>query len=245
LQAGKDPALADPKFRSDVLALFRDAKNDDPKVRRYLALALGRLGDREAVPVLLEVAADEGTSGAPSDPETRIYALWALGAIGDPRALPELLARARDDDPGLRKTALHGLGAFPGEDARAALLAGLADGVEDVRWNAALALARRGDAAAGPVLLQMTDRAHLATVAGLTADQREEAILQAVAAAPAVDLPELRAALGRLREGDPSLKVREASPRPRPTPIRLPRARPRASGPRPVTRAAGSAPSAA
>ena len=80
-----------------------------------------------------------------------------------------------------------------------------------MRWNAALALARRGETAAVPVLLQMLDRAHLATVVGLTAEQREEAILEAVTAAAGLPSPELTAALGRLRENDPSLKVREAA----------------------------------
>jgi len=211
LQAGRDQALGDPKFRSEVRALFAEARNDDPRVRRYLALALGRLGDREAVPALLEAARDEGGQGRPVDPETRVYALWALGAIGDPAALPELGLRARDPDPGLRKTAVHALGAFAGEEATAALRAGLEDATEDVRWNAALALARRRQPAAAPVLLQMIDRAHLEAVPGSTAEQREQVMVEAAAAAASIPTPALRDALEHLREGDPSLKVREAA----------------------------------
>ena len=85
--------------------------------------------------------------------------------------------------------------------------------MEDVRWNAALALARRHDARAAPVLLQMMDRAHLATIAGLTPDQREDAIEQAAAAAGGVDDPALRRALEGLRDSDNSPKVREAARR--------------------------------
>jgi hypothetical protein len=150
LQAHKDPALQDPKFAESLLALFRDSKNDDPRVRRYLALAMGRLKDPRAVPLLIE-ALDEDP-GQAADAETQIYALWALGAIADPAALPALMQAAKSSDPGLRKTAVHALGSFPGDASRAALAEALQDAVEDVRWNAAIALARRGDAAGAPVL---------------------------------------------------------------------------------------------
>ena len=76
-----------------------------------------------------------------------------------------------------------------------------------------MALARRGDPRAAPVLLRMMDRAHLATIPDLTPDQREEAIQQAAAAAGNLDDPELRRALQALRDADPSPKVKEAARR--------------------------------
>ena len=163
------------------------------------------------MPALLEAA--QGAPDAPADSETQIYAVWALGAIGDPAALPGLVELARADDAGVRKAAVHALGSFPDEAAAAALAAALSDPAEDVRWNAAVALARRGDARAAPVLLQMMDRAHLATIPDLTPDQREEAIQQAAAVAGNVDDPELRRALQALRDADPSPKVKEAARR--------------------------------
>ena len=115
--------------------------------------------------------------------------MWALGVIGDPQAVPRLVALAAGDDPGLRKAAVHALGAFPTEDARAALATALSDPVADVRWNAAVALARRRDPAAVPVLLSMMDRGELAAVPGLTDEQRSEAMVQAVTAAAVIDDP--------------------------------------------------------
>src|SRR5712691_4962544 len=85
LQAHKDPALKDPRFVDEAVRTFRESASDDPRVRRYLALALGRLGDRRAVPALLLAAKDSAPDGAHPDPETQIYAVWALGAIGDPQ----------------------------------------------------------------------------------------------------------------------------------------------------------------
>jgi HEAT repeat protein len=211
LQARKDPALSDPRFVDEVAKTFEEAQRDDPRVRRYLALALGRIGDPRVLPTLRRaIAAD---AEGPIDTETQIYAVWALGVIGDPAALPDLVRLARGDDPGLRKAAVHALGSFATEVAREALAAALQDPVEDVRWNAAIALARRRDARAIPVLLQMMDPAHMAQVPDLAADQREDAVLQAVTAAAAFPEPEVRAALERLRDRDPSMKVREAARR--------------------------------
>ncbi|PYQ50923.1 MAG: hypothetical protein DMF78_14445 [Acidobacteria bacterium] len=211
LQAHRDPALKDPRFVEEAVRTFQESAADDPRVRRYLALALGRLGDRRAVPALLQAAKDSAADGAHADPETQIYAVWALGAIADPEALPALVDLGRSEDGGVRKTAVHALGSFPGEASRAALVKALDDTVEDVRWNAAVALARRRDAAATPVLLEMLDRAHLGAVAGMTEDQRVDTLLQAVEAAAVVPDARLRDALARLRDGDASLKVREAA----------------------------------
>ena len=54
--------------------------------------------------------------------------------------------------PACARAPLHALGAFASDDARQALAVGLEDAVEDVRWNAALALARQKDARAATVL---------------------------------------------------------------------------------------------
>jgi HEAT repeat protein len=211
LLAKKDPALSDRAFAADLVRTFEEAKTDDPRVRRYLALTLGRLGDRGAVGALIEAAdvPKEGEAGA--DAETRIYAIWALGMIGDPAAVPVVIKLLGSEDAGLRKSAAHALGAFPGPEGQEALVRALEDATEDVRWNAAIALARQGDARGAHVLLQMLDRNHLATVEGLQPDQREEAMLEAVAAAAVLSDPELRGALEGLAQGDPDLKVREAA----------------------------------
>jgi HEAT repeat protein len=208
LQSGKHKSLRESEFVAELVRLFEDATADDPRVRRYLALAMGRLGDPRAVPVLSRVLRE---SGADADSETMIYAAWALGAIGDRSAVPVLADTSTAEDAGLRKAAVHALGALPGDESRAALERSLADAADDVRWNAALALARRGDAAAAPVLVQMLDREALAKTPGLTPEQRETVLLEAAAAAGAVPHDDLKAALLALRDRDPNLRVREAA----------------------------------
>lgn len=211
LQAGKDPALRDPDFIGEVARVFDESAGDDPRVRRYLAVALGRLGDPRAVPALLK-AVREAEAGSPSpDPDTRIYAVWALGVIADTAAVPDLLGLSTSEDAGLRKTAVYALGSFPSNEVRLALVKALADPVEDVRWNAALALARTGDVRAAPILLQMMDRQYLARINQLSPPQQEEAMLEAIKAAARVPDPAVREALRHLRDGDSSPAVQQTA----------------------------------
>jgi HEAT repeat protein len=198
-----DPQALDeePGAREEVRRLFREA--EDPEMRQYLALVLGRTRDREAVPLLTAALQDP-------DDKTRIYALWALGSLGDPAARGALERALADPDAGIRKTAAFALGEA-GDPAAVPLLAkGLDDAVADVRWNAALSLARLGSDAGVPVLETMADRRLLAQVPEITPEQQEEAMVSAVRALSVVGGPEQASLFERLSE-DPSLKVRQAA----------------------------------
>src|SRR5712691_11898086 len=98
--------MADPKVRADkslapALVKAFESSSDDPRVRRYLALAIGRLDPP------LPPAAIKDLTDALQDPdgETRISVIWALGSSGDPAVVPRLipLFTAPDTDAGIRK----------------------------------------------------------------------------------------------------------------------------------------------
>ncbi len=188
----------------EMIDVFETAERDDPRVRRYIALALGHVGDPRAVPVLLEALSDD-------DPETRIYSIWALGALGDERAIAPLLELAHHDDPGIRKMAVYSLGALRAEEARDTLRAALDDYEMDVAWNAAMALAQLGDATGKDRILQMLDREFLSTVADMTEEQRVDVMMTAMKGAVLLADPQLRTRLEDISEGDPDLKVRQAA----------------------------------
>jgi HEAT repeat protein len=195
----KDPALA-----AQVARAFQDSENGDVQLRRYLALALGQMGQPAATPVLLDALGD-------SDPETRGYAIWALGASGDTAAVDALIPLLSSEDPGIRKLTAYALGHLGAKRVIPLLLPLLNDATDDVRWNAALALARLGDPAALPTLRQMLDRSYLAGVAGMDDAQRQEAMINAIKALALLEDPSSRSLVLDVSKNDPDLKVRETA----------------------------------
>jgi HEAT repeat protein len=201
----KLPALKDPAekaaFSAAAMQAYAGAAADDPRVRRYLTLVLGRLGDPRAVPLLEGALADK-------DAETRLYALWALALVGDPKSAPKVRPLLDSEDPGVRKTAAFAAGRMEDGEAVPALKKLLADPVTDVRWNAALALATLDDASGKDVLLGMCDRAALRRMPGLSSDQQEDALLNGLRGLALLKDADARSLGRRMMEADPSLRVR-------------------------------------
>src|SRR5215475_13370057 len=156
--------MADPKVRGDktlapaLIKAFQESSGDR-QVRRYLALAIGRLDP----PLPADAVADLTHALDDPDSETRISVIWALGSSGDPAVVSTLvpLYTAQDSDPGVRKMVVYALGALPGDAQLTTLRTALNDPVADVRWNAAVALARHGNHEGVGMVQQMLDRPYV------------------------------------------------------------------------------------
>src|SRR5262245_23493473 len=212
--------MADPKVRADaslapaLVKAFQDSKGDT-QVRRYLALAIGRMG-----PPLPAAAVAELTQALDDpDSETRISVIWALGSSGDQTVVSRLLPlyTAPDGDPGVRKITVYALGALPGEEQLPILRTALQDAVPDVRWNAAVALARKGQRDGVPVLKQMLDRDYVEQTVKREVRQDDDqdpiadVMISGLRAAAALKDESLKPAVTTLSERDRSMKVRSAA----------------------------------
>jgi HEAT repeat protein len=233
--------MDDPRVRADrslapaLVKAFEQAKDDDPRIRRYLALAIGRMDPplpADAIDVLSKSLDEPDRAATPgidtwmsrltgwSDSdlgEVRISTIWALGASGDPRVAGRLRPFYESPDAGVRKMVVYALGALPGHDQLDTLRAALQDAEPDVRWNAAVGLARHGDRQGVGVIRQMLDRDYVEHVVKREVRQDRdldpiaEVIISGVRAAAALKDDTLREPIARLSREDRSMKVRQAA----------------------------------
>jgi len=211
--------MGDPKVRADrtlapaLVKAFEAAKDDDPRVRQYLALAIGRLDP----PLPPEAVAGLTRALEASDGETRVSAIWALGSSGDASVVPTLEPLATSPDKGIRKMAVYALGALPGDVQIATLRSALADAEPDVRWNAAVALSRKGSHEGVPVLKQMMDRQYVEQQVTREVRQDEDrdpiadVMISGLRAAATLKDASLKPSVTTLSQQDRSMKVRQAA----------------------------------
>jgi HEAT repeat protein len=199
-------AAKTPNLEPRVAGLYQSSKSDDPRIRRYLSIVLGRLHDRRATPLLLDGLSDK-------DVENRMYAILALGELRDPAAVPALTALAADPERDVRKTAVYALGEIGDPRAAPALAQALNDQEPDVRWNAAVSLSGFGDRRAVGPLKEMLDRERLGKVTAMREDQKEDAMIVAMTAYTRLVGKDANPDLQRIADADPSLRVRAAAKR--------------------------------
>ncbi len=125
-----------------------DLQSTVPATRASAATALGRTGEKSAVPALIAALKDPEKS-------VRCAAANALANLRDSRAALPLATALRDPDMNVRFHAAHALGELADVNVRGALLAALRDAEWCVRDQAAWALRQLHDAKLAEALVPM------------------------------------------------------------------------------------------
>jgi HEAT repeat protein len=224
------------RLADQLLSRIKEGGTDQERVwlRIYLCRALGDFELYDGLPALLVAARHQASS---EDLEVRRAALQAIGILvnrnGRPAGHDDLLpavveaAAATGQAPEetlrydrLRSTAAFVLGLLPDDVATSQLALLLSDSSQDVRYNAAVGLARHGDQRAVPWLIQMLEgqvSAETPENKDLTAQEitqwqatKQQLVItnalratsRFVAQQPALDLGELQAAVKKVAEDD-------------------------------------------
>ncbi|TAH38119.1 MAG: hypothetical protein EYC70_05720 [Planctomycetota bacterium] len=195
-----------PGLAEQAAALF-DATTRDQALQRFadteVLVTLRSPLAYERVLRMIEEARASGGVVAPSTPLERMgvvetdplnpltHGLQLLGRLGEARAVPVLAGFLEAEDPGVRMAAAFALGGIEDPAVAEPLRRALTDASREVRRNAALSLARRGDPAGSAELEQMLDPAAYSGYGNNTL-LRDEQMLVALFA-----LRQLRAASAR------------------------------------------------
>jgi HEAT repeat protein len=191
-------------FVNDLVKTYQGSRGDDPRVRRYLALTMGHLGDPRAVPALVEGLSD-------TDPENQMNNLLALGTIGDKAATPAVVERLRSSEPAVRKMSAFVLSALKDPAAAHDLKIALNDSSDEVRWYAAIALAQVNDPAGSEVLMRLIDRGYTDQLPNFTSEQKSQLLINAVKCLGILKFEPAKDRIFALSQTDPDLAVRDAS----------------------------------
>jgi HEAT repeat protein len=191
-------------FVNDLIKVYQGSHDGDPRIRRYLALTMGHLGDARAVPALVEGMNDP-------DPENQMNNLLALGSIADKSATPSVLQRLSSTDPAVRKMAAFVLSALKDPSAIHDLQGSLTDSSEEVRWYAAIALAQVNDASGSDMLMKLIDHSYVDKLKDITAEQKNQLLISAVKCLGILKFEPAKDRILALSQSDPDLAVRDAS----------------------------------
>jgi hypothetical protein len=196
--------LRNTNFVNDLIKVYQGSHDDDPRVRRYLALTMGHLGDPRAVPALTQGLND-------ADTDNQINTLLALGLIGDKSATPAVVERLGSRDPAIRKMAAFVLTALKDPGASRELQVALNDTNDGVSWYAAIALAQVNDASGTDVLMKLIDRSYIDKLQDLTPDQKSQLVISAVKCLGILKFQPAKDRILALSQSDPDLAIRSAS----------------------------------
>ena len=198
-ELAKMPPEPKQKLYSNLEELLR-VHATDARLKRYLLLTLGQMGDLAALPPL-----EEGLSE--KDPEIRFFSAWGFIDVlsKHPEAqtqvrLQTVASWARDSDSSLRKIAGSFLAQQKSPLFFSQVLKLLSDSDVEVRWNTAVALASTGHLEAVPVLSEMFDLQKLRALDMKTGKDLRQLVASGYAAAKKLGNAEVLSKAQSLRQ---------------------------------------------
>ena len=193
------------RFVNDLISTFEySEKERDDRIRIYLALAMGRTKDLRYATILEKTLNDENE-------EILAAVIYSLGFINSPTSLEQLLLMFEHKSSRVRHQVVVALGNYDGDQVQIILKQALHDPEPNVRWDAAIALAKQKDDSGRGILLDLMDRKYLDSFPNIDAVEQNQAIIAAIRASRDILDDELRQVLLDLMENDLNMKVSQAA----------------------------------
>jgi len=197
-------------FNSKLVALYEKSKYDDIRVRTYLALAMGKTEDLYFGPYLTEAVKND------VDLTNRIAAIRSLGMLKYDKSckvLKDVILNSNFDSE--RLSAIISLGVIGDKKYNKILIQMLDHEEANIRWDAAIALAKMGDRSGIDIIINLLDRKYyesypsMADGSGVDHDESDNSIYTAIAISQILVDSRFKEKLIYLAENDKNIKIRE------------------------------------
>jgi HEAT repeat protein len=194
----------DSRFVNEMISAYKSSEHDTSLLRQYLALAMGRTGKKEFVPVLIE--------NLPNEKEENIASiLYALGMIKDEKAASAIREFVNHENPRIRSIAVVSLGNIGDYGSKEILKKALNDSEPNVQWGSALALGNLKDASGKAILLKLLHRDFYKQFPEVDANEQNNLMINAIYSAGQLEEKELDIAVTQLAASDKNMNVRSAA----------------------------------
>jgi HEAT repeat protein len=197
-------------FNSKLVALYEKSKYDDKRVRTYLALAMGKTGDQYFGTYLTEAAKSD------ADLTNRIAAIRSLGMLKYDKSCKILKNIILDSDFDSEKlSAIISLGVIGNRKYNKVLIQMLDYEEANIRWDAAIALAKMGDKSGIGIIINLLDRKYYDSYpsmkdgSGVNHDESDNSIYTAIAISQILIDLRFKEKLIYLAQNDNNIKIRE------------------------------------
>jgi len=200
-----DAVPFDLSFKNQMVSAYDHAINDDPLVRAYLAIAMGATGDQYYGDKLVLGLNDESR-------ESRLAAIQAVGMVKEQSAISRLSEIIKSSDfQDERLAATMSLGFIGNSKSIPLLNSLLGDDEPNIRWDAAIGLAKMGEDSSIPTIQNLMDRNYLSTFPELDQNEVTKVILTAIETTTIIVDQRFEPLLETLASSDENLKVRNAA----------------------------------
>jgi HEAT repeat protein len=193
----------DAGFKNKMVSIYKKSIHDDPMVRMYLALAMGRTGQQEFGPALIEGLEDE-------DIGSRLAAIKALGILRFEPSVIQVRKFIQDSYSNEEKlAAIITLGSLGDISVISDLQKLLEDEEPNIRWDAAIALVKLGDLSGNQTINNLLDRSYLNNFSEVDEEEKVQAILVAIQVSSQYPSDNFITNLFKLATFDNNMKIRD------------------------------------
>ncbi|SVE00885.1 uncharacterized protein METZ01_LOCUS453739, partial [marine metagenome] len=193
----------DDGFHARMISVYEHSIHDDPMVRMYLALAMGRTKNSIYGEHLMQGLKDK-------DKGSRVPAIKALGSLAYNPSVDRLIEYTDlDNSVEERLSATIAIGNMKNPSIIPILKRLLEDEEPNVRWDAAIALAKQGDSSGSEVINNLLDRKYYYQFKEVDAEEQVQAILIAIQASIKIPSEKFVTNLLKLATLDHNMEIRD------------------------------------